>query len=101
MLLIMLSLVLLAACERDDPMQRALRRVANGNLARKANVRSMTVCAGLSRRRYHDNDAAVVSAAIFAALSCRFCSRPPNPWTRSPIFNAGYGLFHSFPAHAA
>ena len=62
----MLSLVLLTACDRDDPMQRIK---ANGNLARKANVRSITACAGLSRRRYHDNDAAVVSAAIFAALS--------------------------------
>jgi hypothetical protein len=33
-------------------------------LARKANVRSITACAGLSRRRYHDNDATGVSAAV-------------------------------------
>ena len=37
--------------------QSALRRVANGNLARKANVRSITACAGRRCPRHHVNAA--------------------------------------------
>jgi hypothetical protein len=51
----MLSLVLLTACGPDDPER--IPDAANGKLAHKANVRSITACAGLRCRRNHDNAA--------------------------------------------
>src|SRR5580704_2551366 len=41
--------------QRTSPS--ALRKVANGNLARKANVRSITASGGLRRPRHHTNAA--------------------------------------------
>src|ERR1700682_2455729 len=71
MLLFMLSLVLLTACERDDPMQR-IKESCQREFGAQGQVRSIIECAGLSRRRYHDNDVAVASATIFAAPSSAF-----------------------------
>ena len=78
MWLVTLSLVLLTACERDHPMER-IKESCQRNLARKANARSITACAGLSRRRYRDN------AAELNLWTTRNGARIAAPWESHPV----------------
>ena len=54
----------------------ALGRIANGNLAHKANVRSITASAGLRCPRHHDNatdSAASVGGLVFSRKRSQVC----------------------------